>query len=96
MGPSITNAEHVPQLAGQKGASMTAIDVVFRYGTPPGETEMRAIDRVWEVYGIRRIQFKEKEHTIRVEYDATRLNDASVAALLRGAGIDVKEKVALV
>jgi hypothetical protein len=75
---------------------MTAIDVCFRYGTPPGEREMRAIDKVWEVYGIRRIQFDEKEHTVRVEYDATRLNDDTVAALLRRAGIDVKEKIALV
>jgi hypothetical protein len=79
-----------------KGFAMTAIDVCFRYGRPPGEREMRAIDKVWEVYGIRRIQFDEKEHTVRVEYDATRLNDDTVAALLRRAGIDVKEKIALV
>jgi hypothetical protein len=74
---------------------MTAVDVVFRYGTPPGEREMRAIDTVWEVYGIRRIQVDEKEHTIRVEYDATRLNEDVVAGLLRRAGIDIKEKLAL-
>lgn len=74
---------------------MTAVDIVFRYGTPPGEAEMRAIDRVWEVYGIRRIQFNEKEKTMRVEYDATRLNDGTVVALLRRAGIDVKERVSL-
>ncbi len=75
---------------------MTAVDVVFRYGIPPGEREMSALDRVWEVYGIRRIQFNDAEHTIRIEYDATRLNDDTVAALLRRAGVDVTGKVALV
>jgi len=75
---------------------MTAVDVVFPYGKPPGEREMRALDNVWEVYGIRRIQINEKESTIRIEYDATRLNDATVAALLRRAGIDVREKLSLV
>jgi hypothetical protein len=75
---------------------MTVVDVCFRYGTPPGDREMRAIDNVWEVYGIRRIQFDEQEHTIRIEYDATRLNPDSVAALLRRAGIDVREKLALI
>jgi hypothetical protein len=75
---------------------MTAVDVCFRYGTPPGEREMKSLDRVWEVYGIRRIQFDEAAHTIRVEYDATRLNEDVVSSLLRRAGIDVREKIALV
>ena len=75
---------------------MTAVDVCFRYATPPGEAEMRALDRVWEVYGIRRIQFNEAECTVRVEYDATRLNEAAVASLLRRAGLDLKEKAELV
>jgi hypothetical protein len=75
---------------------MTAVDVCFRYGTLPGERELSSLDRVWEVYGIRRIQFNEKEQTIRVEYDATRLNEDVVSSLLRRAGIDIREKVALV
>jgi hypothetical protein len=74
---------------------MTALDVVFRYGNAPGEREMRAIDAVWEVYGIRRIRFKEIEKTVRVEYDATRLNEDTVGSLLRRAGVDVREKVVL-
>lgn len=83
----------------QKGAGeralMTAVDVVFRYGNNPGEREMRALDNVWEVYGIRRVQFNEGEKTIRVEYDATRMNEDVVAGLLRRAGIDVREKLSL-
>jgi hypothetical protein len=75
---------------------MTSIDVVFRYGVTPGENEMTALGEVYDVYGIRRIEFREPERTIRVEYDATRLNDASVESLLRSAGFDVRERVALV
>jgi hypothetical protein len=54
------------------------------------------MDNVWEVYGIRRIQFNEAEKTLRIEYDATRLNESVVAGLLRRAGIDVLEKLSLV
>lgn len=74
---------------------MTAVDVKFRYGSIPGPMEARAIDSLRDVYGIRRILFNEKEKTVRVEYDATRLQEDVVAALLRRAGMDLKEKVAL-
>jgi hypothetical protein len=75
---------------------MTQLDVAFRYGTPPGENELRALTYARDVYGIRKIEFDEEQNTVRVEYDATRLNDDSVAAILRGAGMDLREKVALV
>ena len=75
---------------------MTLLDVVFRYASPPGEAEMSAINRVREVYGIRRIAFDGKDRTVRVEYDASRLTEAAVANLLRGAGIDLQGKIELV
>jgi hypothetical protein len=75
---------------------MTAVDVMFRYGMPPGEKEMSALGKVYDVYGIRRMQFDEGERTIRVEYDATRLNESSVEKLLRSAGVDVRERLALI
>ena len=75
---------------------MTMMEVSFRYGLTPGEREMSALDRVREVYGIRRIRFNENERVITIEYDATRMNADSVASLLRGTGLDVKEKLALV
>jgi hypothetical protein len=75
---------------------MTLLDVVFKYGTPPGEKEMGALNNAWEVYGVRKIKFDEKEHTIRVEYDASRLNDGEIAGILRRAGIDLRERVQLV
>ncbi|HLH05944.1 MAG TPA: hypothetical protein VKW78_01770 [Terriglobales bacterium] len=74
---------------------MTAVEISFRYGRVPGTHEMTAIDSFREVYGIRRVQFNEAEHTIRVEYDATRLNENTVAALLKRAGLDVLERLAL-
>ena len=74
---------------------MTYLDVVYRYGATPGEREMRAIDGMREVYGIRKVDFQEKDRTVRVEYDASRLNESAVAKLLRQAGIDVLERLTL-
>ena len=75
---------------------MTAVEVLFRYGTPPGENEMSALGQLSDVYGIRRLQFNEQDRTIRVEYDATRLNESTVENLLRSAGFDIREGLALV
>ena len=75
---------------------MTSVDVRFRYGLPPGEAEMAAMAQFNDVYGIRRLRFDEQERTIRVEYDATRLNESTVENLLRSAGFDVRERLALV
>jgi hypothetical protein len=74
---------------------MTYLEVAYRYQTPPGEAELRAIDSVREVYGIQRVQFNEKERTVRVLFDASRLNGDSIAKLLRQAGIDVQEQLVL-
>jgi hypothetical protein len=74
---------------------MTTVEVLFRYGMPPGEREMNALGQVSDVYGIRRVQFNEPDRQIRVEFDATRLNEATVENLLRSAGFDVREKMAL-
>jgi hypothetical protein len=74
---------------------MTQLEVAFRYGAAPGEAEMRAVDSMREVYGIRRIRFDEKEHIVRVEFDASRLKEPAIASLLRRAGIDLREKFVL-
>lgn len=75
---------------------MTTVDIVFRYGTPPDEGVAISINRMREVYGVRKITFEEKESTIRVEYDATRLDATEIANLLRNAGLDLKERIQLV
>ena len=59
---------------------MTYLEAVYPYQTPPGEAELRAIDSVREVYGIQRIQFNEKERTVRVRFDASRMKGAMVLA----------------
>jgi len=74
---------------------MTQLDVLYRYEAPPSEAAALAVARVREVYGIRQIAFDETAKTIRVEYDATRLNEAMVHQLLRGAGLDLVERVIL-
>jgi len=73
---------------------MTYLDVLFNYGAIPGENELRAIDGMREVYGIRSVQVNARQRTVRVEFDASRLKAEAVARLLRQAGIDVREPVA--
>jgi hypothetical protein len=74
---------------------MTYLEVAYRYLTPPGEAELRAIDSVREVYGIQRIQFNEKEQTVRITYDASRLKSDGISKLLRQAGIDIQDQLVL-
>lgn len=54
-----------------RSRSMTQLEIAYRYGTTPQEAEMRALDSVREVYGIRRIRFDPKERIVRVEFDAS-------------------------
>jgi hypothetical protein len=74
---------------------MTYLDVVFNYGSLPGESELRAIDSMREVYGIRAVRFNEKDRTVRVEYDASRMKQPAVERMLRQAGIDIRQPVGL-
>jgi len=75
---------------------MTSVDVLFRYGAQPDESTMNAFGQLSDVYGIRKLGLQESAKTIRVEYDATRLTEAKVEGLLRAAGFDITEKLALV
>ncbi len=74
---------------------MTQLEAAYRYGATPNQATMRAMDRVREVYGVRRITFNEKERVVRVEFDASRLKEPAIAGLLRGAGLDVQERLIL-
>jgi hypothetical protein len=76
---------------------MTTVEIVLRYGTAPTEVMTFALGKVREVYGIRRLCFDREAHTLRVEYDATRLNAAMVIQLVRSTGLQVieEEQVAL-
>jgi hypothetical protein len=74
---------------------MTQLDVMYRYDAAPAEAVIRALGRVREVYGIRRMEVNEAEKTVRIEYDATRLTEPIVHQLLRRTGLDVVERVSL-
>jgi hypothetical protein len=74
---------------------MTQFEVAYRYAGTLSEANMRAIDAAREVYGIRRVSFNTKDRIVRVEFDVSRLIEPMVAALLRGAGVDIREKLVL-
>jgi hypothetical protein len=74
---------------------MTQLEVAYHYATPPGEAVIRALDKVREVYGIRRIIFQEKTRIVRVEFDASRFKEPVIASLLREAGLDLGEPLVL-
>lgn len=74
---------------------MTQMEVAYHYSGRPTEAAMRAIDNMREVYGIRRVSFNEKDQTLRVEYDASRFKEPVVANLLRRAGVDVRDRLAI-
>jgi hypothetical protein len=96
IGFTLADASGVCIQAQAKDYPMTYLEVVFRYGAAPGENELRALDGMREVYGVRRLQFNDQERTVRVEFDASRLKAEAVARLLRQAGVDVRERLAVV
>jgi copper chaperone CopZ len=72
---------------------MTQLDVVYRYGAAPSERSLLALSKVRDVYGVRLVEVREAEKTVRVEYDASRLTEAAIHQLLRRAGLDIVETV---
>jgi hypothetical protein len=75
---------------------MTTVEILFRYTTPPTESVTFALADIREVYGIRRLSFDRSARTLRVEYDATRLNAATVAQLVRQAGLEITAELPLI
>jgi hypothetical protein len=72
--------------------AVTTVEIVFRLAAPPTEQAALALGRARDVYGIRQLSFDREARTVRVEFDATRLNAAAVAKLLRAAGLDLIEE----
>jgi allophanate hydrolase subunit 1 len=68
---------------------MTAVEILFRCTKPPTERESLALAGAKDVYGIRRLSFDHAARTLLVEYDATRLDPAAVAKLIRQAGLEI-------
>ncbi len=74
---------------------MTTVDILFRYAAEPDDASTFALGSLREVYGIRSISFDRAAHTLRIEYDATRLNAATVNGLVRRAGLNLLEELPL-
>ena len=66
---------------------MTAMDISYRYAGGLDDQQIRALSRLSDVYGIRALRVDEQAKRIAIEYDATRLDAARVAALVRGCGV---------
>lgn len=74
---------------------MTTVDILFRFAAEPDESASLALGNIREVYGIRRLSIDRAAHTLLVEYDATRLNAATVTNLVRCAGLQIAEELPL-
>ncbi len=74
---------------------MTQLDVLYRYNVAPSESATLAMAKVREVYGVRRMDLDEVKKTVRVEYDASRLTEPVIHQLLRRAGLDIVETMAM-
>ena len=68
---------------------MTTVEILYQYATPPTEQVAVALAHARDVYGIRQLKFDRDARTLRIEYDATRLNTAAVTKLVREAGLDI-------
>ncbi len=73
---------------------MTTVEIEYRYATPPTERVAFALAHARDVYGIRQLRFDHAARTLRIEYDATRLNAAAVTKLVREAGVDIAQDIA--
>jgi hypothetical protein len=73
--------------------AMTTVEILFRYSGEPSEPEIFALANAREVYGIRRLSFDRPASTLLVEYDATRLNAATVTQLVRRSGLQLVEEL---
>jgi hypothetical protein len=75
---------------------MTTVEILFRYAAPPTEKVALALAHARDVYGIRSLVLDRNAHTVRVEFDATRLTPAVVANLLSSSGLQLAEELSLI
>ena len=71
---------------------MTTVEVLYHYASAPTESVALALAAARDVYGIRKFKFDRQAQTLRVEYDATRLNASAVTKLILQSGLEIKEK----
>lgn len=71
---------------------MTSVEILYRSSAPPTPRTALALAAVRDVYGIHHLAFHPDGRTLRVEYDATRLNAAAVTRLIRQTGLDIEQE----
>ncbi|MGA2351027.1 MAG: hypothetical protein ABSF70_11380 [Terracidiphilus sp.] len=77
---------------------MTTVEILFRTAMPLSNVEAVtvALADIREVYGIGRLTFDRAAGTLRVQYDASRLNAAVIAKLVRQAGLEIDSELPLI
>lgn len=75
---------------------MTTVEILYRFTAPPNESVAFALAGTRDVYGIRRVSLDPAARTVRVEFDATRLNVAAVSKLIRMTGLEIAEELPLI
>jgi hypothetical protein len=68
---------------------MTAVVATFHYQGQIGPQQAMSLGASYTHLGVRRISIAQDTRTIAVEYDATRMDQAGVAALLRRLAIPI-------
>jgi hypothetical protein len=66
---------------------MTKVQAAYRLSRALSEPDLDAIARVHTVYGILAVRVQPSLEELSVEYDASRLSDKEVDAILRQNGI---------
>ena len=70
---------------------MTAVVATFPYQGRLDLAQAQSLGSSYIHLGVRKIEIHEQEQTISVEYDATRMDQYGVAALLRRLRIPVQD-----
>jgi hypothetical protein len=70
---------------------MTAVEIQFSFTGTASDATLQALAAVRQVYGIRALRLDATAGLLRVEFDATRLNAATVANMVRQTGLAINE-----
>ena len=69
---------------------MTTVEIRIKLQRTLEVSEVEGLGRLSTVYGIRKMRADGQE--LLVEFDATRMNEAEVLSLVRGAGLPAESK----
>ncbi len=68
---------------------MTSVVATFNYQGTLGISQAQNLGESYTHLGVRRIRVDEAARTVAIEYDATRMDQRGVAALLRRLGVPI-------